>query len=78
MDVMVDALIVCNRSSDETEIVGYFINYFNKARPQGLKSAAKTTTNGMFRDARFEKKCPLLKPYIAHDNVSASQATGHN
>ena len=72
---MVDALIVCNRLSEETAIVGYFANFFDKAWPQGLASAARTTTNGMFCDEISGKKWPLLKPYIAHEKVSASRTT---
>ena len=72
---MVDALIVCNRSSEETAIIGNFENCFNKAQLQGLVSAATTITNGIFYSAMFEKKWPLLKPYITHESVSASRAT---
>ena len=72
---MGDALIVCSRISEETATVGHLVNCFNKARPQGLVSAARTTTKRMFCDATLEKKWPLLKPYIAHENVRASRAT---
>ena len=73
MDVMEDTLVLCNRSSDKTKIVGYLANFFNKARPQVLVSAAITTTKEIFYNARFEKKLPLLKPYIARANASASR-----
>ena len=59
---MLYALIIWSKATNELAIVGHFVNCLNIARPEALVSAANTTSNGKFLDARLEIKWPLLKP----------------